>query len=176
MRIGICGTMSVGKTTLVKALGQLPQFKNYFIATERSQYLKSLGIPLNTDSTLLGQFIFLAERSSELMHGSLITDRTVWDICAFTENAKSMNITEKQEYIEAAMNLSPYYDVIFYISPEGIEIEDNGVRETDSRYRQQIDDSIVGLLDEYPPSLLFTLKGSTEERIKSILEAINKYL
>ena len=29
MKIGLTGTMSVGKTTLVNALKKLPQFKNY---------------------------------------------------------------------------------------------------------------------------------------------------
>ena len=49
MKIGLCGTMSVGKTTLVNALKELEQFKGYKFATERSQHLMSLGIPLNTD-------------------------------------------------------------------------------------------------------------------------------
>ena len=59
--------MSVGKTTLVNALKNVPEFKDYHFATERSKYLNSLGIPLNTDSTLKGQNIFLAERCTELM-------------------------------------------------------------------------------------------------------------
>ena len=29
MKIGFCGTMSVGKTTLVNALKELPEFKDY---------------------------------------------------------------------------------------------------------------------------------------------------
>ncbi len=48
MKIGLAGTMSVGKTTLVKALSELDRFKDYYIATERSKYLRDLGIPLNT--------------------------------------------------------------------------------------------------------------------------------
>jgi deoxyadenosine/deoxycytidine kinase len=91
MKIGFAGTMSVGKTTLVKALAELPEFKDYFIATERSKYLRDLGIPLNTDSTLQGQLIFLAERASETLRDNLLTDRTVWDVCAFTVNAKSID-------------------------------------------------------------------------------------
>ena len=51
MKIGLCGTMSVGKTTLVNALKSEPEFKNYTFRTERSKYLNSMGIPLNTDST-----------------------------------------------------------------------------------------------------------------------------
>ena len=84
MKIGLCGTMSVGKTTLVNELKKLNQFKGYEFATERSEYLRDLGIPLNTDSTLNGQTIFLAERVAELMKENVITDRTVLDVIAFT--------------------------------------------------------------------------------------------
>ena len=74
MRIGFCGTMSVGKTTMVNELKKLPEFKNYNFRTERSKYLMDLGIPLNTDSTTLGQTIFLAERATELMQENVITE------------------------------------------------------------------------------------------------------
>ena len=60
---GLCGTISVGKTTLVNALKELEQFKDYETATERSKYLRDQGISLNTDSTLKGQLVFAAERS-----------------------------------------------------------------------------------------------------------------
>ena len=82
MKIGLCGTMSVGKTTLVNALKETEQFNNYNFATERSKYLSNLGIPLNTDSTLKGQTVFLAERCAELMQDNIITDRTVFDVMA----------------------------------------------------------------------------------------------
>ena len=75
MKIGFCGTMSVGKTTLVNALADLLEFKDYKFRTERSKYLMEMGIPLNTDSTVKGQAVFLAERSSELMQDNIITDR-----------------------------------------------------------------------------------------------------
>jgi deoxyadenosine/deoxycytidine kinase len=87
MKIGFCGTVSVGKTTLVNALKELPEFKDYNFATERSKYLRDLGIPLNTDSTLKGQLIFLAERASELLQENVITDRTVIDVMAFSHLA-----------------------------------------------------------------------------------------
>ena len=50
-----------------------------------------MGIPLNTDSTLKGQTVFLAERTSELMCENVITDRTVIDVMAFAKASKSMN-------------------------------------------------------------------------------------
>ena len=33
MKIGLCGTMSVGKTTLVNSLKEIPMFRNYNFAT-----------------------------------------------------------------------------------------------------------------------------------------------
>jgi len=174
MKIGLTGTISCGKTTLVKALAELPEFKDYFISTERSKYLRDLGIPLNTDSTILGQYMFLAERSHELMHDNLITDRTIWDVSAFTLSAKSINDWDKRSFVEAAMCLNKHYDLIVYVSPEGVEIENNGVRETNAEYRTKIDFTITEILKEYKPQRLITVSGSTEERIKLILEELSK--
>jgi len=128
MKIGFCGSMSVGKTTLVNALKELPEFADYNFATERSKYLRDLGIPLNTDSTLKGQFIFLAERCAELMNENIITDRTILDVMAFTINAKSIPYQDKDAFETYAQEFIKEYDYIFYISPLGLPIEDNGIR------------------------------------------------
>ena len=173
MRIGLVGTMSVGKTTLAKALGETEQFKDYPVQTERSKYLRDLGIPLNTDSTLRGQFVFLAERATELLQDKIITDRTIWDVCAFTLSSKSIIDWEKRDFITAAMHLREYYDLVIYVSPEGVNIEDNGVRETDEVYRKKIDQVIQMSLNEYKPKKLITVKGSTEERIATIISNLN---
>jgi nicotinamide riboside kinase len=173
-RIGFTGSQSVGKTTLVNALKELPEFKDYHFATERSKYLRDLGIPLNTDSTLKGQTIFLAERCTELMYDNVITDRTVIDVMAFTLNANSINIIDKAGFEMYAQCLLNEYDYIFYISPEGVEIEDNGVRTTDPIYRNQIDQTIQQILRMYRDKIKSykEIKGSTQERIEAILQHI----
>jgi deoxyadenosine/deoxycytidine kinase len=170
MRIGLAGTMSVGKTTLARALGEIDQFKDHSVHTERSKYLRDLGIPLNTDSTLPGQFVFLAERASELLQPNIITDRTIWDVCAFTLGAKSINEFDKRTFVEAAMMLRNQYDLVIYVDPRGVIMEDNGVRETDLHYRRKIDEVIKLSLAEYPPQRLITIEGTTEERIATILQ------
>ena len=175
MKIGFCGTMSVGKTTLVNILRKFKEFEEYKIRTERSKHLMSLGIPLNTDSTLKGQTIFLSERSAELMQDKIITDRTVLDVMAFAQCSKSMNYLEKDNFIHLAADLIHEYDYIFYISPEGVEIEDNGVRETDAEYRKTIDYTIKFFMNKYIHRIknLVEIKGDNEERIKLVREALN---
>jgi GTPase SAR1 family protein len=170
MKIGLAGTISVGKTTLVNALKQMDQFKDYETATERSKYLRDQGISLNTDSTLKGQLVFAAERSIELMKPNIITDRTLYDVCAFTLSAKSIEWVEKRYFTEILMSLRNEYDAVIYVSPEGVEIEDNGVRTTDAKYREQIDFTIREMLVEYPPKKLIKIQGTTEQRISTILQ------
>jgi len=170
MKIGLCGTMSVGKTTLVNALKELPEFKDYMFRTERSKYLMEQGIPLNTDSTFKGQLVFLAERSLELLQENIITDRTVIDVMAFARASNSMDHVEKYDFEQVATLLIKDYDYIFYVSPEGVEMEDNGVRETDLEYRKLIDSTITNFIKS--KQLLIKnygiLEGSTEERIKQL--------
>jgi nicotinamide riboside kinase len=175
MKIGFCGTMSVGKTTLVKALKKLPEFKNYTFRTERSKYLMELGIPLNTDSTVKGQTIFLAERASELMQENIITDRTVIDVMAFALSATSISHIQAEDFVTFSNHLIPEYDYLFYVSPEGVEVEDNGVRTTDLEYRKKIDTEIRILLRKYNHKIknFIEIKGSTEERIKQVKEALS---
>ena len=172
MKIGLVGTMSVGKTTLAKALGETDRLKDHSVQTERSKYLSNLGIPLNTDSTLPGQFIFLAERATELLQPNIITDRTIWDVCAFTLSAKSISGWEKRTFVEAAMCLKDYYDVVVYVSPRGVDMEDNGIRETDLGYRMKIDNAIQLALEEFKPKRLISVEGTTDERIATILQNI----
>jgi GTPase SAR1 family protein len=170
MKIGFCGTVSVGKTTLVNSLKELPEFNGYNFSTERSKYLRDLGIPLNTDSTLKGQTIFLAERCSELIRENTITDRTVIDVMAFTKCAKSINDYNKKSFIEYASPFIWDYDYIFYVSPIGIKIEDNGVRETNAEYRDLIDFTIKNIINSNLHNIknFGIISGTTEERIKQI--------
>ena len=174
-KIGLCATMSCGKTTLINELSKLPQFKDYFIATERSKYLRDLGIPLNTDSTIKGQMIFGSERASELMRDSLLTDRTIIDVIAFTKLAKSISYNQKEKFYNLYRELIEEYDYIFYISPEGIPIENNGVREIDPIYRENVDFVIKQIINENKHRIknFHELSGSNGERIKKLLEIIN---
>ena len=178
MKIGLCGTMSVGKTTLVNALKKESEFKDYTFRTERSKYLNSMGIPLNTDSTLKGQLVFAAERAAELMQENIITDRTIIDVMAFCELSKSMSKAEKDHINGVLWHLIKEYDIIFHIDDLSVPIEDNGVRETNENYRLDIHQKISSILGmyRYMPGKVITISGTTEERIKQIKLSLAQYV
>ena len=174
MKIGLCGTMSVGKTTLVNRLKEINQFKGFEFATERSEYLMNLGIPLNTDSTLNGQTIFLAERVAELMKENVITDRTVLDVIAFTNLANTIDFKDKEYFEDYARVFVGDYDYIFYIDPIGTTMEDNGIRETDLKYRELVDGAVIKAMNTYGHRCknVHVIKGTTNERIEQILDLV----
>jgi translation initiation factor 2 alpha subunit (eIF-2alpha) len=119
--------------------------------------------------------MFLAERTAELLYENIITDRTIIDVMAFTKVAKSIEYYDAEAFCDLASKLIPEYDCIFYVSPEGVEMEDNGVRETDLEYRKIIDSIIQLTIDrnKFKIKKLCTLKGTTEERIKQMKEALS---
>ena len=176
MKIGFCGTMSVGKTTLVNELKKLSEFKDYTFRTERSKYLMEMGIPLNTDSTLKGQLVFAAERASELMQEKIITDRTIIDVIAFSNLSKSMKNHEKHFLSATIKPLINEYDILFYVSPEGVKIEDNGIRETDAKYRMDINEEIKSIIQMHGNSKVITIKGTIKERVEQIKNTVAQYV
>ena len=135
-----------------------------------------MGIPLNTDSTLKGQLVFAAERASELIQENIITDRTVVDVMAFAELSESMDSAHKH-YLNATLYyLIKEYDILFYVSPEGVEIEDNGVRETNAEYRMAIDKEIRSIIQMHGGRKITTINGTTEERIEQVKNAVAQYV
>ena len=175
MKIGFCGTMSVGKTTLVNALKEDEVFKDYKFATERSKYLSSLGIPLNTDSTYKGQIIFSAERAAELLQENVITDRTVIDVIAFSRLSKQMDEEEKLIIEDMLSELIQNYDIIFHIDDLNIPIEDNGIRETNKKYREEIAEEIDNIIKEYESEFqkIIKISGTTKERVNQVKASLS---
>jgi hypothetical protein len=90
---------------------------------------------------------------------------------AFTQCAKSINQADKISFEEYARNFINEYDYVIYVSPEGVEIEDNGVRTIDAEYRDLIDHTIKGFCHLYHPRMkqFHRIYGTTEERIQQVL-------
>jgi len=117
----------------------------------------------------------LAERCSELIAKNVITDRTIIDVIAFTLNANSIDKTDKLAFEYYASRFVEEYDWIFYVSPAGINIEDNGVRTIDVDYRNQIDQTIKHLCSSNLDKItnFGIISGSNEDRLKQIKFYLN---
>lgn len=172
-RISFCGTQGTGKTTLVKALVELPEFKNFTVITERSKYLRDLGIKLNGSSDIYGQTVFLSERLSELQNDLLITDRTLIDVMSFTSLSTEISEQDKNRFEIFAAPFIKQYDYIFYIPPE-IELEDNSVRDINPEFRAAIDNKIKHYLEYYGFRIknFKQISGTVDERIAEVLQTI----
>jgi translation initiation factor 2 alpha subunit (eIF-2alpha) len=94
---------------------------------------------------------------------------------SFAKASQSMNYHDAEKFCEFARTMLHEYDYLFYVSPEGVEMEDNGVRETDLNYRNTIDSIIKHQLDSNKHRIknLVRIKGNTEERIKAVKEALS---
>ena len=85
------------------------------------------------------------------MRENVITDRTIIDVMSFATCAQSIDSDDKTAFIKYAAPFIWEYDYIFYVSPIGVDIEDNGVRETDAEYRELIDLTIKHITkDNWP--------------------------
>jgi GTPase SAR1 family protein len=174
-KIGLCGTFSSGKTTIVNSLCNLDFFMDYSIFVEKSKMLKETGIPLNKKSSLLGQNVFLAERAKELLNNKFISDRTVIDVIAFTNKSDKISCFDKIDFELSAKNLIKQYDYIIYISHQNIPLEDNNVRHTDPIYREEINNEILRLLKKYNhlTKIRYIYDINLQDRINSILNILN---
>ena len=92
----------------------------------------------------------------------MITDRTIVDVMAFCSLSKAMSIAEKDSLKDTLWHLIREYDIIFYIDDLSIPIEDNGIRETNERYRVYIDDKIKEIISEYNDQcIIMNISGTT---------------
>jgi hypothetical protein len=94
---------------------------------------------------------------------------------SFAKASKSMNYYDAEKFCEFARTMLHEYDYLFYVSPKGVEMEDNGVRETDLKYRETIDTIIQHQLQSNKHRIknLINIEGSTKERIKQVKSTLS---
>jgi nicotinamide riboside kinase len=94
---------------------------------------------------------------------------------AFTRLAKSIPYFMADALNDAVSHLIREYDYIFYVSPEGVPLEDNGVRTVDAKYRKEVDKEIQKLILKHKSKLrnYTELSGTTEERIEKIKQVMS---
>ena len=164
MKIAFIGAPNVGKSTLIKNfLEQWPMYKK----PEKTyrDIVKEQKLSINKQGTKESQKIILdalveeAQQAVATEDKFIVFDRCVIDNIAFTlwHYAKQTPGFTSEFIIDsktiAALTLK-YVDVIFYLSlrPE-IPVENKEQRETDTTFRQEIDNIFEALVDSYEKNL-----------------------
>lgn len=160
MKIAVCGSHGVGKTTLV-----------FDIASELKKMMKNdrIGIiqenagncplPINKNGTFMSQMWMIcdqvkAEIEMEESYSVVVCDRSVFDpICyAMAINdeydGEPNDLADFIDYAESLMSIyAKSYDMIILLEPNSDSISEDGLRSTDLEFRDKVADMFLIELD-----------------------------
>jgi hypothetical protein len=186
MKIAIIGTTCIGKSTYVNDF--LKKWQMY--TTPQNSYrdkLKELNLPHSKESNEETQSLILNSLIDELTQTSkkdfVIYDRSVVDVLAYS-TWLNLNGKVSDKYLDQQRILVretvKLYDILFFIpitKVAPVNIEQNGFREIDPIYREEIDNIFKVFQESYNrgdgrifptddcPALI-EIFGSPQERIK----------
>ena len=180
-RIGVSGSMSVGKKTLVAALQR---------RLEEREDVSQVAIFSDVGRTLIeeGRSSDKATRFRDYPEyfrrhlnnvlgrptGCTFHIRTVFDTIAYARVNGNLSGDWMPLAEEIGRLCSEKFDSYFYIPVEAfVPLEADGVRSTDPVYRERIDAAIKGVLREFVPTYV-ELRGTVEDRAAVALNEVDR--
>lgn len=167
--IGISGAHSVGKSVTMNVLK-----KKYPALNLVSEAARNCPYTLNEKTTFQSQDWILREQIRKEVavpfSDITISDRTVYDQLAYSRyayNHSGMTFTEFDMLEKRILAWGKTYDLIVYF-PIQFDLVCDGVRSTDTKYREEIDELIINTLESHAPNRFITIKGEVEERASKI--------
>jgi len=191
MIFSFTGAQSTGKTTLLEHLKckNLGNHSFEFIPEVTRLVRREYEVPINEGGDDMTQMLIMTEhirniykgRTDSLVRGvNKILDRCALDGIVYTHYLLDKGKIGRTTYDACELiykKLRNEYDVIFYTSPDDVELVDDGERSIDKHFREDI----IGLFDMYlqygiiekGPRVVY-LEGTVEERLKTIKSTLDK--
>ena len=184
MKIALTGAHGVGKSTLANFLMEQIKKKSIYACVtpevprlicdemKNKEYFRRSNNSLLKQSLILFGQLVLEEESIENT-AVKICDRTIIDHWAYSLNLFSNDIHKEELSKMYEFFISKHcltYDKIFYI-PNEIKPIDDGVRESDINFQEEIDRAIVSLMDKFKLNYE-TVTGSVENRCQIIIKSL----
>ena len=178
MKFSLTGPQSSGKSTLLNYLARHNSETFDFVPEVTRLVKRDYNLPINEAGTDLTQWMIINQH----MHNALlkrdkpaIFDRCIYDGIVYTRWLYNRGVVHQEihDYARYAFKfLKSRYDVIFYASPEGILIEDDGERSTAAVFREEItelfNEELKGATN------VVTLNGTVGERLYTINSTLEK--
>tara|TARA_R110000744_G_scaffold74399_2_gene148622 strand:- start:240 stop:827 length:588 start_codon:yes stop_codon:yes gene_type:complete len=183
------GAQSTGKTTLLKKLhAENGDYPFTFIPEVTRLVAREYNMPINEGGGDLTQMLIMSEhvrniyrnRADHLIRGV----HQIFDRCALDGIVYSLWLLQegkigRQCYDACELiweNLKDRYDIIFYTSPDDVELVDDGERSVDKRFRNEIINIFnIYLARENFDCEIVTLKGSVKDRLKTVRATLDKH-
>lgn len=169
MKIVIAGAHGVGKTTIANILAK--EFSLPIIPDVAIEAF-SKGFPINENTPAETQFWMFA-RQLELERN--LGDKWIADKCLMDYSIYA-DVLFKDERVKQLLSemvkRNVNYNFVFYL-PIEFPIEDNGIRSIDPVFQKNVDSRYLQVLNDWGINY-HTISGSIEERLKKIMNIINK--
>lgn len=184
MKIAFTGTHSTGKTTLLNDIEKMLDGKlRLHSVTEIARGIIEKGYPLGMDANIDSYVHYINNQiiaENAQMHGCdiFISNRTLLDPVAYAiVNRKLPRPYISEYFIEMMKNVwlleKERYDLYIYF-PIEFELEHDGVRPAGEKYRKNVDDVIVSLLNQYKINYI-KISGDRDKRKNELFNIIKKY-
>lgn len=170
MKIAFTGTHSTGKTTILNKIDS--KFEKI---SEYARKLKEEGFPLNKKTTQEGQLILFNKSLNDLfLKKSFICDRCLIDYAVYTLLSEKKIENYVTDYMEGCIQkyMKMYDKVIYFPIIQEISLSQDGIRDSDLKYREKVDFYITSYLKSYKVNF-HTLESMT---IEDRIEEINTYI
>jgi GTPase SAR1 family protein len=184
MKIAICGTQCVGKSTFIEdILSEMPEFKRPTFTYRDAIAKAGIGHKINRKTCSDSQRLIFNAVTKEIESSTPYTihDRAILDVVAYTiwptkfeKDTTDITAKDIRNMKKTAIDIMEMYDLIVYIPlDDSIPIEDDQFRDVDPNYRRQmakIMDSLYVLkiddpkFDKYGYKTLI-IEGTRSERV-----------
>ncbi len=181
MRIAFTGSHCTGKTTLLNQIEKyIPQACNYKSVSEVARNIIKRGYPLNAEANEDSYIHYIRDQliaEKEMQKFDVfISDRTLLDPLAYAMVNKTLPRPYVHDYFIEMMeniwyNEKEKYDFYIYFPIEFPLVLD-GVRPSEDKYREDVDKTILFLLNKYNVKY-YTMKGTPAEREEFMLDLLH---
>lgn len=166
MKIVIIGAQGVGKTTLAKQINNhYPDFK---ILPEAARLAVEAGYKLDHTATKETELWLIAKQIElESAESKWVADRCGIDLLAYIHHLFSHESSLVEFAVKTLVPRFSKYDLVLYLPSGEFPIEDDGVRTTDIKFQQAVDERIRDVLATHKIPFI-RIVGSPEERLAKV--------